>query len=252
MNHKSFRRSATSLIAMAVLVLALIAPAFGQRSFGRSGSFGGGSTRSSGGSSFGRSSGSFGGSSGQPSSSFGRSSSSGNSGGSWFGRGSTRTAPPPVAGQSSGPGSFGRSGSFGGSGRINSTSLGAGFNPPPSYQGIPYSTRSTVFYGGSSIPAFGYGFLGGYSLGMISSPWTHWMPFHPAFYVDPPSYYNGAYYAGGFSMFRFILGIVVIWIVIRMVKKLFFRNRPGGDDGPGQGSGGGFFGGKKIKYTVYK
>jgi len=117
-------------------------------------------------------------------------------------------------------------------------------------QGIPYSTRSSVYYGGSQVPAFGYGFLGGYSLGMLSSPWTHWMPFHPAFYVDPPSYYGGAYYAGGFSMFRFILGIVIIWLVVRAVRRFLFRNRTGG--GPDDGNAGGFGGGRKIRYTVYK
>lgn len=86
---------------------------------------------------------------------------------------------------------------------------------------------------------------------MLTSPWTHWMPFHPAFYVNPPQYYNGAYYAGGFSFFRLILGLIAIWVVVRIVKALFFRGN-GGGGGPGNGSGGGFFGGKKIKYTVYK
>lgn len=78
--------------------------------------------------------------------------------------------------------------------------------------------------------------MSGYSLGMLTSPWTHWMPFHPAFYYNPPVYYGGAYYPGEFSFFRLFLGIAAIIFVIWLIAKIFR----------------GFGGGKGVRYTNYQ
>ena len=137
-----------------------------------------------------------------------------------------------------GSGSFGRSGQFGGSGRINSTSInGRTYTAPPGYSGYDMGRPTVIYQNGSSIPAFAGGFLGGYSVGMLSNPWTHWIPFHPGFYVNPPVYYNGAYYGGGFSFTRFLLGIIIIFVVIWFLGRLL------------RGGGGGR--GRNIKYTQF-
>jgi hypothetical protein len=84
--------------------------------------------------------------------------------------------------------------------------------------------------------SYGYGgFWSGYSLGLLSTPWYGYMPFHPAFYVDPPYYDNqtGAYYAGGFSFTKFIFGIFLIILIIWVISRIFG-------------------GGKRVKYTVYR
>lgn len=225
------------LLLVVCLALSLFVDGFGQRSFGRSGGFGGGRSsfgggRSSfGGGPFGRSSsGSFGRSSG---SSFGRS-----SGGFFGGRSGSSYSAPRYSGPRSSSGSFGRSGGFGNSGRVNSSSIN------PNRYGGGYGSRSSVYYGapqrvyigGSPYSYYGGGgFWSGYALGTLTNPWTHWMPFHPGFYVNPPYYENGAYYGGGFSFGRFILGIVIIGFVVWLVLRLF---------------GGG--GGKRYKYTNYQ
>jgi hypothetical protein len=207
-----------TLIAGLLMVSLFACPALGQRrgSFGGGRSFGGGGrsfggfSRSSGGGSFGGGRSSFGG------------------GGSIFG-GSSR--PNPGAGfgrSSSGSSSFSRSGHFGASGRINSSSV----NAPPSYRGVPYTTRSTYFYGGRSYPYYGYGGYGDY---WFHPSWYYWLPFHPAFYYGAPYEYQGAYYPGGFSFTRLIIGILVIVFIFWLLGKLF---------------GGG--GGRGVKYTSYR
>ena len=218
-----------SLLFAFVLVLATVGEAFGQRSFGRSGGFGGGRS-SFGGGSFGRSSGGF-----------GRSSGGFFGGGGGFSRPSTpsysRPSSPTFSGPRTGSGSFGRSGGFGNSGRINSSSA----NPSRNYGGYgggygSYGNRTTIVYGGSPYSYYGGGgFWSGYSMGVLTSPWTHWMPWHPGFYVNPPYYQNGAYYDGGFSFTRLILGLVIIGFIIWFVLRLF---------------GGG--GNKNIRYTNYR
>lgn len=197
------------------LAFGFVADGFGQRSFGRSGGFGGGRS-SFGGGGFGRSSGGFFGG--------GRSSSP------------SYTA-PRYSGPSgsSGSSSFGRSGGFGNSGRVNSTSA----NPSRNYGG-GYSAPSRFNYGGTSYNYYGGGggFWSGYALGTLTNPWTHWMPFHPGFYVSQPYYSNGAYYGGGFSFGRLILGILIIGFLVWLALRLF---------GGGSGSGG-----KRYKYTNYR
>jgi len=205
-----------SFLVCLVLIMAIVGEAFAQRSFGRSGGFGGGGRSFGGGGGFSRSSG----------------------GGSFFGGGSrsssSYSAPrSSYSGPRSSTGSFGRSGSFGNSGRVNSSSI----NPNRNYGGSNYGSRTTVVYGGSPYSYYGGGgFWSGYSMGVLTSPWTHWMPWHPGFYVNPPYYSNGAYYDGGFSFSRFILGILVIVFIIWLLGRLFRG-----------GSGGG-----RIKYTNYR
>ncbi len=221
----------TTLLAVFVVVLGLFAPeAFGQRGFGRSGGFGGGGFgRSSGG--FGRSGGfssprSYSGSSG----SFNRSrSSSSTFGGGSFNRSSSSTF--GRSGPTSSSSGFGRSGSFGSTGRINSTSI----NRPPIYRDSVPTYTGYGYYGGSRVPAYGYGFFSGYSLGMLSNPWLHYAPWHPAFYYGRPMYYDGAYHAGEFSFFRLIFGIAIIVFVVWLIAKILR-----------------LIGGGGIKYTTYR
>lgn len=209
------------LFLVLILVLAMVAPAFGQRSFGRSGGFGGGSFgRSSSG--FGRSS--FGGGS------FGRSSSGGSFGRS-YGGGFSRPSSPSFSGPRS-SGSFGRGGTFGNSGRVRSSTA----NPSRGGYGGTYNSggRTTIIYGGQPYYSGG-GFWSGYALGTLSSPWTHWVPFHPGFYTYAPYYDSyGAYHEGGFSFGRVLLGILVIVLIFWFISRLF-----GG-------------GGKRYKYTNYQ
>lgn len=240
----------TTFLAVWLLLLALAAPAFGQRGFGRGGSFGGGFGRSSS-PSFGRSSGSSGGF-GRSSGSFGgRSGSYGRSYGGFGGGTATRPSSPgfgssrPSTGSGAyrapGSGSFGRSGQFGGTGRINSTSINPN-NRSYSYGGQTYTQPiGTYSYGGRYVPGFGTGMLAGYSLGILSSPWTHYVPFHPGFYVSRPYYdpVSGAYYGGGFSFTRFIFGLVLLGAIFWFVRRLF------------RGGGGGG-GGRNIRFTTYR
>ena len=80
--------------------------------------------------------------------------------------------------------------------------------------------------GGGYYPAYGYGgFWSGYSLGVMTSPWTHWVPFYPGFYVNPPYYQDGAYYAGGFSFTRFIFGILLIIFIFWLIGRMFRGGR---------------------------
>lgn len=74
--------------------------------------------------------------------------------------------------------------------------------------------------------------LGGYSLAVLTHPQYHWMPWHPSFYMNPPVYYNGAYYSGGFSFTRFIFGIVLIGFAVWLISKLFSK--------------------RKVRYTTYR
>lgn len=211
-----------TLVAIFAIMLTSLSPTWayprgsfggGGRSFG-GGGFGGG--RSFGGGSFGG--GSFGG---------GRS-----FGGGSFGGGFTRSTPSSVPSSSRiGSSSFGRSGGFGNSGRINSTSIA-----PPSYRGVPYTSRSTVMFGGSYHPAYYYGGFGDYSYSWLHPAWYYWMPFHPAFYYNPPVYYGGGYYPGEFSFTRLIIGILLIWFIFWLLGRLFF--------------GGG--GSKNVRYTMYR
>jgi hypothetical protein len=229
MNVKNVSRRLTVLLAVVVLLMAMVAPAFAQRSFGRGGSFGGGrsfgSSRSySGGGGF------FGGGQRRSGGSFG-------GGGSFGNSGSVRSAPSYPSRSSGGFGgrssnsSFGRSGQFGGSGHVNSTSFS---RLPPSYRGYSYSSPTRIYVNGGYYPSYGYGgFWSGYSLGMLSSPWYyHWMPFHPAFYVDAPYYDGGAYYAGGFSFTRFIFGMILLAIIVWFIARIFRG------------------GGNRVRYTV--
>jgi hypothetical protein len=127
----------------------------------------------------------------------------------------------------SGSSSFSRSGGFGSSGHINSTSI----NAPSAYRGVPYTTRSTYFYGGRSYPYYGYGGYGDY---WFHPSWYYWMPFHPAFYYNAPYMGpDGAYYPGGFSFIRLLMGLVFFVFVIWLLSRLF-------------GGGGG------VKYTTYR
>jgi hypothetical protein len=184
----------------------------GGHSFGGGGrSFGGGGGRSFGGG------GSFGGGS------FGSSSSRGSFGG---GSSSPRTQ------NSTGLGSFGRSGSFGSANHVNSTSLG-GANGRGGYNSSYGNWGGYSSYGGYGYyPSYGY--FGGYSYGWFHPAWYYYTPFYPAFYMDAP--YLGSdnmYHPGGFSFFKFILGIVLIAFIIWLLVKLFG-------------------GGKRIKYTSYR
>jgi hypothetical protein len=216
MKSRNFLRRLTAIFVTVILVLALVTPALAQRrggGFGRSGGFGGGFSRP-------RSGGSFG------------------SGG--FGsRTAPRYSPPPSSGgfqRAPGSSSFGRSGAFGNSGRTRATSInGRRVTPPPAYGNLGYDRQTTVYRNGSAVPAFAAGLIGGYSLGVLTNPWTHYMPFHPGFYVNPPVYYNGAYYGGGFSFTRLLLGILIIGGVIWLFSR-FIR-------------GGG--GRRRIKYTNF-
>jgi hypothetical protein len=218
-----------SLLFALVLMVATVGEAFGQRSFGRSGGFGGGRStfggggfgRSSGGGSFGRSSGGF----------FG----GGSSGG--FSRPSSpsysRPSSPTFSGPRTGSGSFGRSGGFGNSGRINSSSANPSRNYGGGY-GNYGGNRTTVIYGGMPYYSSG-GFWSGYAMGTLMNPWTHYVPFHPGFYTSAPYYSGGVYHEGGFSFTRLILGILIIGGIIWLLARLF---------------GGG--GGKNIRYTNYR
>lgn len=199
-----------SLLFVLVLAFAFVTEGFAQRSFGRGGSFGGGFGRSSGG--FSRSSGGF-----------------GRSSGGFFGGGSTRSYSRPSAPSSSGPGragaSFGRSGAFGNSGRVNSSSV----NPNRNYGSSSAGGRSTIIYGGQPYYSGG-GFWSGYALGTLTNPWTHWVPFHPGFYVNRPYYDSyGGYHEGGFSFTRLILGVLVVAFVVWLVVRLFKGTSGGGN-----------------------
>ena len=203
-----------ALLFAFVLAMAFATEGFAQRSFGRGGGFGGG--RSSGG--FSRSGGgSFGG-----------------GGGSFGGSSRTYSRPSSPGFTSGGSGSFGRSGSFGNSGRVNSSSM----NPNRGGYGGSYSRGpgNTYVYGGNTYLGGG-GFMAGYSMGVLTSPWTHYVPFHPGFYVNAPYYSNGHHYAGGFSFTRLLLGILIIVGVVWLISKLLQG---------GSGSGG------RYKYTNYR
>ncbi|RYG21376.1 hypothetical protein EON82_18945 [bacterium] len=220
-----------SLLFALVLMVAMVGEAFGQRSFGRSGGFGGGRSTFGGGGSFGRSSssGSFGRSSGGF---FGGGRSSGT-----FSRPSTpsysRPSTPSFSGPRSSTGSFGRSGTFGNSGRVNSSSANPSRNYGGGY-GNYGGNRTTIMYGG--MPYYsGGGFWSGYAVGTLMNPWTHWVPFHPGFYTTRPYYTGGVYHEGGFSFGRLILGIIIIAGIVWLLARLF---------------GGG--GSKNIRYTNYR
>lgn len=206
------------IFLMATLIALPIIPAMGQRG-GRSGgsSFGGG--RSSGGSfRFGGGGGSFsGGGFGSGRSSgggFGGSNSGGRSSGGSFSGGGFGSG-----GRSSG-GSFGTGrstgGGFGSSGVVRSTSV-----RPSSYGRTPSSTRN-YNYNGMSVPGYSFGFWSGYSLGWaMSPPWYYRTPFHPAFYMRPPVYYNGGLYPGGFNWLNFFIGVLIFGFVIWLLFRLF-------------------------------
>lgn len=102
---------------------------------------------------------------------------------------------------------------------------------PQNYGSTPSYSRSYNI-GGSSYTAYGYGFMSGYSLGWLHPSWYYYTPFSPYFYYSPPSYYNGAYYSGGFSFMKLLLAIiifaVIIWIVLKLIK------------------------GKGVRYTTYR
>jgi hypothetical protein len=55
----------------------------------------------------------------------------------------------------------------------------------------------------------------------MSPPWYYYTPFHPAFYMNPPVYYQGAYYSGGFNFGHLILGLIalvfVFWLIGRFI-----------------------------------
>lgn len=210
-----------SLLFALMLLLGLVADGLGQRSFGRSGGFGGGRSSFGGGSSFGRSSGGFGRSSGG--STFGRS-----SGGFFGGRSSSSYSAPRYSGPRSSTGSFGRSGGFGNSGRVNSTSI----NPSRNYGG-GYTRTNPYYYGGQPYYSGG-GFWSGYALGGLTSPWSYYVPFHPSFYTYRPYYDSyGGYHEGGFSFFRFLIGVAIIGFIVWLLFRIF-------------GGGGG---GKRYRYT---
>ena len=217
------KRLLSVLFAFA-LVFALVADGFAQRSFGRSGGFGGG--RSSFGGGFGRSSSSFGRSGGGVFGGGGRS-----YGGGTFSRPSRSPfSSPNYSGSRGSAGSFGRGGGFGSSGRVNSTSA----NPSRGYGG--YTRSNPYVYGGRPYYSSG-GFWSGYALGSLASPWSYYVPFHPGFYTYRPYYDSyGGYHEGGFSFGRLILGLIILgfmaWLVVRLL------------------SGGS--GGRRYKYTNYR
>ncbi len=97
------------------------------------------------------------------------------------------------------------------------------------YRGVPYTTRSTYFYGGRSYPYYGYGGYGDY---WFHPAWYYYTPFFPAFYYDQPYMYNGAYYPGGFSFTKLIIGVLVIVFIFWLLGKIF--------------------GGRGTKYTSYR
>lgn len=197
-----------SLLFVLVLGMAFVTEGFAQRSFGRGGGFGGGRSSFGGGGGFSRSGGgSFGG---------------GSFGGS---RSYSRPSAPSYSGPSRPGASFGRSGAFGNSGRVNSSSVNPSRNYGGSYSRGP---GNTYVYGGNTYMGGG-GFWSGYSMGVLSSPWTHYVPFHPGFYVSPPYYSGGQYYAGGFSFTRFLFGILVIAGIVWLISRLFKGGSGGGN-----------------------
>ncbi len=201
-----------TVLAVSVLVLGGLTSAMAQRrgSFGGGGGFRGG----------GFSGGGF-------SRGFSSSGGSGSFGSRSGGFGSRSTTVPSGSGSftRSGSGSFSRSGSFGNSGRINSTSI--------STPRGNFISRSPVYYGGGRY--YGY-YGGGYGDYWYHPAWYYWMPFHPAFYYNAPYYSDGAYYPGGFSFTRFIVGILIIVFIFWLISRMF----------RGGGGGGG------IKYTMYR
>ena len=96
---------------------------------------------------------------------------------------------------------------------------------------------SNIYYGGSYVPAYHFGFWSGYSLAWASPAWYYYTPFHPAFYWAPPVYYDGGVYPGGFDWGRFFVGlilwIVAIWVMVWLFRRLFAG------------------GGRRIRYTSY-
>ncbi|HWD39830.1 MAG TPA: hypothetical protein VG944_13355 [Fimbriimonas sp.] len=212
---QSNKRTLLLSIVLSILMIgALFSGASAQRrgSFGGGRSFGGGMRSfSGGGSSFRSGPGSFSGSGAYNNNNSRR-----------YNSGSTRSF-----GQPGGGSSFNRSGSFGNSGRINSTSIAGA---PSAYRGVSPVYQSRYYYGGGYYPSYYYGGYGDY---WFHPAWYYWLPFHPAFYYSPPYMYNGAYYPGGFSFTRLILGILVIMFVLWLLSRIFG-------------------GGRGVRYTNYR
>ena len=194
-------RSRALFVATIFALMALVVPesSFAQR---RGGSFGGG------GRSFGGGTRSFGGGSSRPSGSFSA----------------------PRSSSSSGSSSFGRSGAFGGPKSMTSSQSRGG--SPFSSKAPPVVSNPTniqhntyINYGGYGGPVHMYGGWSNYSYGWVHPAWYFYTPFHPAFYYSPPYYSNGYYEPGGFSFFKFILGLAVIGFIVWVVVKLFTLGR---------------------------
>ncbi len=151
----------------------------------------------------------------------------GGGGGRSFGGGSFGRSPSISRPSSSG--SFGRSGSFGAprtSTRTQSRS-GSPFSRQPAYTppaAPPYVVHNT-YYGGYNRPAHYYGGWSDYSYYWQRPSWYYWVPFHPAFYYNAPYYDNGYYQPGGFSFFRFILGLGFFAIIIAIIGRFLMRGR---------------------------
>jgi hypothetical protein len=94
------------------------------------------------------------------------------------------------------------------------------------------SYSSSYYVGGMGYRSYYYGGYGDY---WFHPAWYYWMPFHPAFYYGAPYMYNGAYYPGGFSFMRLIMGIFIILFVLWLLSLIF---RGGG--------------GRNVRFTSYR
>ncbi len=84
-------------------------------------------------------------------------------------------------------------------------------------------TYNVNHYGGYSS-----GLMTGYMLGHTSMLWM--MPFHPAFYYSRPYYVENEdgtvdVYPPTFSFMRIIIGLVVLWIIIAIIRSIIRKAR---------------------------
>ncbi len=148
-------------------------------------------------------------------------------GGRSFGGGGTRSFSGGGSPRSSS--SFNRGGSFGGSRTQtrSSSSTGSPFRPtaPPIVRNTNpgYTQHNTyINYGGYGRGYYHtYGGWGDYSYGWVHPAWYFWTPFHPAFYYNPPIYQNGYYEPGGFSFFKLMLGMVLVFFFVWLIWRIF-------------------------------
>ncbi len=114
--------------------------------------------------------------------------------------------------------------------RVNTNTV-----PPRTSGGTTFNSYNSYSYGsyGYGRPMYSGGFSD-YSFYWSRPSWYYYTPFHPAFYYSPPIYTGGAYYGGGFSFFRFLMGLVLIGVVIGGVIWVFSLFRGGRNSRPPQ------------------